>query len=550
MAAQLWSLTTATPTVEKASAFWYRWTVLVVLQIVSLTVSSSTQGQSPEVDSEYRNETLDPWQFPQGESGFFFYAAGKDSAGEQDPVARYDIITQCVFWDKEYELLFQMDDRRRPHLIFVNGHQHSVVHDGENEFPVSIQFVIHQGVFKSQVVKPDSRGVLARSDFSVRSSDFLQQCDADPRVEHPQPSSVIIQCDHRMLYGVSRSAIAHEFFGHPMMQLVVRGDDDLIQLMGGFCANPKSPAGAKLVGLAFRIPDDFLNLVKRGGLATAGDWGESLHLIRQTGGVDGTSTASLIVDAEDVIRLAQGGFEAQVDAFRRCIALTQKSNELVDHHFRQGDAIVLDPVARGFFLEQLAWDDASGASFLLTFAVMLRAFQEREMLFSVTANSASLGLGANPLSLGSLELFFDGNGRPEIRAALAAHWELPTAPGEIDSVAELLASAKLRQTRGDAMDVLILLGAVDRISEQQLATWCQMNLVEASVPLRRRKLAYLMKTPSGRQFLLTKMADGSLPEEVQTLAKSIIGSHVDATKQLKRFDMINEQELQRLEAAL
>lgn len=83
-----------------------------------------------------------------------------------------------------------------------------------------------------------------------------------------------------------------------------------------------------------------------------------------------------------------------------------------------------------------------------------------------------------------------------------------------------------------------------------MAKWCQMNLVGASHALRRRMLAYLMKTAKGRQFLLSKLADGSLPEEVRTLAKSIIRTHVETTQQLKRFDMIGESELQALRAAL
>jgi hypothetical protein len=550
MSDQLWTLRVVSQNAAKKHVLPGRRSVLLAIVWAALLVPSLTQSQDLQGIEGGVPRKLDKWQFPHGEAGFFFFAAGKDTAGEQDDVAQYEMITQCVLWDEAFELLYQMDDLRRPHLIFANGHQHSVVHDGENEFPVSIRFVIHQGVFKSRVLTPDPQGVLAKSDFSVRAGDFLQICNADPRLEHDQQSSVVIQCDQRMLYGVSRSAVAHDFFGHPMMHFVVRGDDDLIQLMGGFCTNLKSPMQASFVGLAFQIPDGFLDRVSRGGLATARDWDESLRQIRQKVLADRKSTPNLTVEAEDVIRLSQGDFESQAEAFRRCVALTQKSNDLVDRHLCSGDAVILDPVARGFYLEQLAWDKGTRTSFLLKFSVMLRAFQEREMLFSVTANAASLGLGANPLSLGSLELFFDGNGRPEIRAALAAHWELPTTPGEIDSVAQLLASAKLRQTRGDAMDVLILLGAGDRIPEQQLATWCQTNLIDASTPLRRRKLAYLMKTPSGRQLLLRKLADGSLPDAVQALAKSIIGTHVDATKQLKRFDMIGEAELQRLEAAL
>jgi hypothetical protein len=144
----------------------------------------------------------------------------------------------------------------------------------------------------------------------------------------------------------------------------------------------------------------------------------------------------------------------------------------------------------------------------------------------------------------------DQTGPAILRTAVAAHWDFPVTEEGIASVVTFLETARLPSARAEAMDALILLGEVGRIPEPRMATWLEENLVDADLPLRRRKLAFLMKTASGRAYLLAKLADGSLPAEVQTLAKSVIKAHVAATQRLKRFDMISEAEIQQLEQAL
>lgn len=306
----------------------------------------------------------------------------------------------------------------------------------------------------------------------------------------------------------------------------------------------------KLAAGSFGMTDSLLTTAFEGGLSEIANDRARVEAFLRSNDFDAKWAPNMWPGFNRVLKLKKGSPSERADAYIKILELIDGVNERIDQVFLDRDVVILDPLARGYFLEQVSWVPQHQQSLLIAFGLLRDSYTDAEMDFTLFSRFASLGLGANPFCMNGMEAIMDRRGAPTTQAALAAHWGLPVEEEGVAAIAELLATAKLRSAKSDAMDVLILLGAVDRIPEQQLTTWYQMNLVEASVPLRRRKLAYLMKTPSGRQALLSKLADGSLPDEVQSLAKSIIGSHVDATKQLKRFDLIDEQELRRLEAAL
>jgi hypothetical protein len=115
---------------------------------------------------------------------------------------------------------------------------------------------------------------------------------------------------------------------------------------------------------------------------------------------------------------------------------------------------------------------------------------------------------------------------------------------------ELLKAALLPSVRSEAIDVLVLLGQIDKIPADRMATWADDNLFKAEPKLHRRKLAYLMKTKSGRDYLRAQMTNPAMSAETLEVVKAVITKHVDATKKLKRFDMISEDEVSDLEAAI
>jgi hypothetical protein len=172
------------------------------------------------------------------------------------------------------------------------------------------------------------------------------------------------------------------------------------------------------------------------------------------------------------------------------------------------------------------------------------------MSFALASLAYSLGIGNSSACYFELHRFANGKLQPEINAALAAHWHLPVKESEIDAVAELLKTAVLPSVRSEAIDVLVLLGQIDKIPADRMTSWADANLFNAEPKLLRRKLAYLMKTKSGRDYLRGQLASPAMSAETRDVIKAVITKHVEATKKLKRFDMISEEEVAVLETAI
>jgi AMMECR1 domain-containing protein len=88
------------------------------------------------------------------------------------------------------------------------------------------------------------------------------------------------------------------------------------------------------------------------------------------------------------------------------------------------------------------------------------------------------------------------------------------------------------------------------VPADRITSWADANVLKAEPKLLRRKLAYLMKTKSGRDYLRGQLASPAMSAETKDVVKAVITKHVEATKKLKRFDMINEEEVAELEIAI
>jgi hypothetical protein len=172
------------------------------------------------------------------------------------------------------------------------------------------------------------------------------------------------------------------------------------------------------------------------------------------------------------------------------------------------------------------------------------------MAFALASMVYSLGIGNSSACYFDFHRFANGKLQPEINAALAAHWHLPVKESEIEAVVEILQTALLPSVRSEAIDVLVLLGQIDKVPADRMAAWTDDNLFKAEPKLLRRKLAYLMKTKSGRDYLRGQMTSPAMSAETKDVVKAVITKHVEATKKLKRFDMISEEEVAELEIAI
>jgi hypothetical protein len=177
-------------------------------------------------------------------------------------------------------------------------------------------------------------------------------------------------------------------------------------------------------------------------------------------------------------------------------------------------------------------------------------FPNNEMAFALASASYSLGIGTDSECYFEIHRFAKGELKPETRAAVAAHWHLPVKESEINAVVDLLKTAVLPSARSEAIDVLVLLGQIDKVPADRMTSWADANLFKAEPKLLRRKLAYLMKTKSGRDYLRGQLANPAMSAETLGMVKAVITKHVEATKKLKRFDMISEEEVGVLEKAI
>jgi len=494
---------------------------------------------------------LDTFAIPdEGQSVHWLTIVSTAHETDADPPLYYDIIAQSTVQVPGVKMLFQIRDDRSPRRLYLNGFQHSWVTSPPPSGPTNLRFAVDRGLVRTGATQATGGDPSQRFDWAVPVGSLTKACNATSPVLYRNGAAARWSCDDRKIILIKRPAVEQKFFGHPLMLAACLTDEGFLQFSGCFYTGLEDNVRMKLAAGSFGLTDSLLTTAFQDGLVKVANDRERVEGFLQSDDVETSWVASMWPEIYRVLKLRDGSFSERADAYTKILQLIDTAIERVDQTFVDQDVVILDPLARGFFLEQVSWDPNAQRSLLLAFGVLRDGYTEPEMEFVLFSRLASLGMGANPISSNVLERVIAGTGAPATQAAFAAHWGLPLDEEGVAAVAQLLATAKLRSAKAEAMDVLILLGAVDRIPEQQLATWCQANLIDTSTPQRRRKLAYLMKTPSGRQFLLSKLADGSLPQELQTLAKSIIGGHVDATQQLKRFDMIDEQELQRLDAAL
>jgi hypothetical protein len=304
--------------------------------------------------------------------------------------------------------------------------------------------------------------------------------------------------------------------------------------------------------MLFSIDPKFLNEAFSKGLKSLGKMpGELRPLVRNLSEKEfslSVHTWSTISDIRSA--MLSGDRDRFNDAYRLARELTDVLNNRIDEEFSIGPTVLLDPMLRGNCIDHLTRFDDAQMNVIPRLRRLSQLFPNNEMAFALASASYSLGIGTDSECYFEIHRFAKGELKPETRAAVAAHWHLPVKESEINAVVDLLKTAVLPSARSEAIDVLVLLGQIDKVPADRMTSWADANLFKAEPKLLRRKLAYLMKTKSGRDYLRGQLASPAMSAETKDAVKAVITKHVEATKKLKRFDMISEEEVAVLETAI
>jgi hypothetical protein len=329
-------------------------------------------------------------------------------------------------------------------------------------------------------------------------------------------------------------------------------DGDWGQLLAGMLTNPLDPSVLPVTKTLFSIDPNFLKEAFSKSLKSLGKMpGELQPLVRNLSEKElslSVHTWSTISDIRSA--MLSGDRDRFNDAYRMARELTDILNNRIDEEFSIGPTVMLDPMLRGICIDHLTRFDDAQMNVIPRLRRLSQLFPNNEMAFALASASYSLGIGTDSECYFEIHRFAKGELKPETRAAVAAHWHLPVKESEINAVVDLLKTAVLPSARSEAIDVLVLLGQIDKVPADRMTSWADANLFKAEPKLLRRKLAYLMKTKSGRDYLRGQLASPAMSAETKDAVKAVITKHVEATKKLKRFDMISEEEVAVLETAI
>jgi hypothetical protein len=455
----------------------------------------------------------------------------------------------CYLWDEISAIGFFSKNNTLPYGIYLNRRQEDLALGMPANANVDIKFGDVEGLIRTELIGHTSKEFKGTNSFEILFSDQPSLQRLASKLFENGVSSLQVLDPVTEFYAL-RNAVTHDFFGHPLLHRFHERKDGYGQIISGVITSPLDPPKADIASKLFSIPEDYLDQVFKTSLKTVGKLpAEFRTLVRKTNTTNRFARDAWI-EFYDVIGLLKGDRDEQVDGYVKARELINGLNVEVDDVFLSGSAVLFDPLLRGSYLENHSWLDENRHDLVARIIAFPRAFSNAEMSFALASLAYSLGIGNSSACYFELHRFANGKLQPEINAALAAHWHLPVKESEIDAVAELLKTAVLPSVRSEAIDVLVLLGQIDKVPADRMASWADANLLKAEPRLLRRKLAYLMKTKSGRDYLRGQMTSPAMSAETKDVVKAVITKHVEATKKLKRFDMINEEEVAVLETAI
>ena len=492
------------------------------------------------------------WDYENSNVGLVLAVNAKTHYSPDKDVPDVEKLGQFYLWLNPTSIIYTTDSNDGPFGIYINRRQHGIARDDPKLSNLSFGFHESEGYIKGELIAPTAKSFSGSNNFEIKLSDHLTRKNPDAKLDGSGMGCWDLSSDGYHEFIISRNAVGHDFFGHPLMLRFYERDGDWGQLLAGMVTNPLDPPVLPITKMLFSIDPKFLKEAFSNGLKSLGKMpGELQPLVRNLSGKEfslSVHTWSTISDIRSA--MLSGDRDRFNDAYRLARELTDVLNNRIDEDFSTGPTVLLDPMFRGICIDHLTRFDDAQMNVIHRLRRLSQLFPNSEMAFALASASYSLGIGAGSNCYFELHRFAKGELKPEIRAAIGAHWHLPVKESEIDAVVETLKTALLPSVRSEAIDVLVLLGQIDKAPADRMAAWTDDNLFKAEPKLLRRKLAYLMKTKSGRDYLRGQMTNPAMSAETLEVVKAVITKHVEATKKLKRFDMISEEEVAELEKAI
>jgi hypothetical protein len=474
----------------------------------------------------------------------------KESPEEGGNLVSYEFISSAFFWNQGLSFVFETDTDHNPSSFWFNGFQNAEKGVSSIEGGTSVDAIFLEGFLKTLRIASGQTSDPGEITFKVEFDDLLIGCDLSELRFDPVAACWTAQCPNRRFWLTKRSAVVENFFGHGLMHYICKADDDTSQVIGCAMTNVNDPRIRSIATRPLRVPPSLLSEERPKPLKYVEITDEHRRLISDRPDAEPNWARDAWFDANTLIRKKSKSIEEQADVYAGLLKLGREINLELDDVFSDENVVILDPVARGQYLHRLSWRPKTTYSLPSIMDGLIQGIVNREMRFALFSNSASLGICSEIRMIHFLNNYLRGEGDVAYRAAIGAHWHLPVKKDEIEAVVELLKAALLPSVRSEAIDVLVLLGQIDKVPADRMAAWTDDNLFKAEPKLHRRKLAYLMKTKSGRDYLRAQMTNPAMSAETLEVVKAVITKHVDATKKLKRFDMISEDEVSDLEAAI
>jgi hypothetical protein len=488
-------------------------------------------------------------------SGSFQTITFQEHVLELDNEVTYDSVCSFVFWKGQLGVCFDAKRDQPVSALWINGFQYAPDESKEVKGACSFDFIVHKGQLRPLVTQGEKDDQPGDFDFGFSVRDALQSVDSSSEIYDDTSHTLTVIGKQYMTLITKRNAVGHSFFGSPVMHYLCKSDDGFTQVLGGVIGESANPIGSAIVSKTFRIPAKLLSADRPQSLRHSRFNVAEVSALTDEEVSDLSWVRDSRVEANRLLSKNPKAFDDLATTYLELLKLTREINFIIDRSLSDGDAVVLDPVVRGQFLHRVSCSPLHKDSLPQAIYGLTEHIRSREMLFALFSNSASIGICSEIRVIHLLNGFLsdDGNGNDinkAYRAAIAAHWHLPVKESEIDAVVELLKTAVLPSVRSEAIDVLVLLGQIDKIPADRMAAWADANVLKAEPRLLRRKLAYLMKTKSGRDYLRGQMVSPAMSAETKDVIKAVITKHVEATKKLKRFDMISEGEIGELEKAV
>ncbi|TVP95733.1 MAG: hypothetical protein EA381_18155 [Planctomycetaceae bacterium] len=474
----------------------------------------------------------------------FFFTIGTSFTRRAD--ARKQIITSIfssVHNSPDAKGVLFTDSNGALANVFLDTNFLEVDDDVTNKDTVDLEFQISEGVVSTHVTSKNSEKFIGSVNLQVPVPEVANVL-SDERVEILE-QAVKFTSPHSIRFVKLRSPVAEEFLGHPLLHYSLANSDGLTQTLGsvqipkGVRLKPASPNDTTLL---YTLIDSLgegenrLNEVRKAELSRVAF--ETFY-----NGPSGTQPLTNLY-IQMALEVAKQFDQTQnVQNRKKLIDRLLSITYATDDHFRDQDAVILDAYARGQYAEQVI-RNASRIDPDVGSAIRnaLRSLPP-DKSFATASALATIGFRPSSKDIDTMRSCLLGSGDASLRTALSAHWDLPVGDAEIDATLDVLNGSADEETRSAAVEVLVMLGNIDKVPEKSLEDWVATSIHSDDVRKQRRSIAYLTKTRSGRDRLRHWMLDESFPVQTSDLVKSILRSHIAAARGLMRFDFMSEDEI-------